>query len=167
MRFQPGYVPKNKNSIEALWASAEPFDGPLDTPCMLLPRKPKPHGYVDVRIGGKPKKAHRVLYEALVGPVPPGLECDHLCRNRACVNVFEHIEPVPKRINCLRGISPAAQHARKTHCSQGHEFTPENVYIHRRPGSTSRSCRACSRVRGRDRHRRIAAARRAALGGPP
>lgn len=46
-------------------------------------------GYGQINIGGnygKPLKAHRVAYELLVGPVPPNMDLDHICHNRACVN---------------------------------------------------------------------------------
>jgi HNH endonuclease len=47
--------------------------------------------------------AHRRYYELLVGPIPDGLEIDHLCRNRACVNP-DHMEPVTKNENRRRGL---------------------------------------------------------------
>lgn len=87
------------------------------------------------------KRAHRVAYEREVGPIPDGLQLDHLCRNRACVNVA-HLEPVAPRENTLRSpIAPAAMNARKTHCLRGHEFTPENTY----PQPGGRMCRECHR----------------------
>ncbi len=81
-------------------------------------------GYGALRVGGKKGKmidAHRITYETFVGPVPGGLELDHLCRNRKCINL-DHLEPVTKRINGLRGHSVCAENARKTHCKFGHEF---------------------------------------------
>lgn len=86
--------------------------------------------------------AHRWAYEQQVGPIPEGLEIDHLCRNRACVNV-EHLEPVTRRENILRGVSMTAQHARKTHCKQGHPFTPENTYIYVHGRLRQRCCLTC------------------------
>lgn len=86
--------------------------------------------------------AHRLYYERYVGPIPADLEIDHLCRNRACVNPA-HLEPVPKRVNILRGEGVAARFARRTHCSKGHEFTSENTYIN--PTSLARYCRVCLR----------------------
>lgn len=87
--------------------------------------------------------AHRSMYRLMLGPIPPGMELDHLCRNRACCNP-DHLEVVTHRENVLRGDSPAAHHARQTHCVNGHEFTPDNIYSPPRGG---RQCRACKRER--------------------
>lgn len=83
--------------------------------------------------------AHLWLYRELVGPVAPGHELDHLCRNRACVNP-DHLEPVTKRENGLRGYSPAAINARKTRCPKGHEYTDANT---KRGVRGARVCRTC------------------------
>lgn len=78
---------------------------------------------------------HRFAYMALVGPIPLGLELDHLCHNTACVNPG-HLEPVTRAENMRR------RYARMTHCKRGHEFTPENTYT----GVGRRSCRTCQRA---------------------
>ena len=52
---------------------------------------------------GKNLHAHRLAYETLVGPIPDGLESDHLCRNRPCV-CPAHIEPVTHAVNKQRGV---------------------------------------------------------------
>lgn len=88
---------------------------------------------------GESMYAHRLAYEMFVGPIPEGLVIDHLCRNRACVNPA-HLEPVTHVENVMRGVGVAAVNARKTHCKNGHEFTPENTYV--RPGG-DRLCRTC------------------------
>lgn len=103
-------------------------------------------GYGQLEFRGKKYTAHRVVYESAVGEVPPGLVLDHLCRNRACVNP-DHLEPVTHRVNILRGVSPSADHARMTHCTRGHELTPENLYIR---SCGRRACRPCTLQRNRE-----------------
>lgn len=88
-------------------------------------------------------KAHRWLYEHFVKAVPPGLELDHLCRSRACVNPA-HLELVTALENNRRGFGVCARNRRKTHCSRGHLFTSETVIAIK----TGRDCRLCRRVRG-------------------
>ena len=90
---------------------------------------------------GRQASAHRVAYELTHGSIPDGLVLDHLCRTPACVNPA-HLEPVTHRENTLRGTAPTAVNARKTHCANGHEFTPDNTYVTRNGG---RNCRACHR----------------------
>jgi hypothetical protein len=97
-------------------------------------------GYGQLRSRGQGKYAHRVAYELTRGDIPAGLELDHLCRNPSCVNP-DHLEPVTHRENLMRGDSPSARQARKTHCIHGHEFTEANTL---RQGSRRR-CRACLR----------------------
>ena len=92
--------------------------------------------------------AHRMVYELLIGPVADDLVIDHLCRNRGCVNPA-HMEPVTERENILRGEAPSAVNARKTHCLNGHEFSPENIYPSK---DGSRKCRICSRARAARRY---------------
>ena len=73
--------------------------------------------------------------------IPPGLEPDHKCRNRACVN-YEHLEPVTRQVNILRGESPAAVNAKKTHCNNGHPLSGNNLRIE----GGRRRCRQCARA---------------------
>ena len=93
------------------------------------------------RIGNR--AAHRVIYEETVGPVPPGMELDHLCRVRACVNP-EHLEPVTHKENMAR-----SEPAQRTHCPKGHEYTAENTYLQPRTGTLMRSCKECRRATNR------------------
>lgn len=103
------------------------------------------HGYGQIGIYKKPLQyAHRWSYEFHIGPIPLGMSLDHLCRNPSCVRP-EHLEPVTHRENCLRGISPAAMAAKKTHCLRGHEFTKESIYSGK--SAKSRQCKKCYAIR--------------------
>jgi hypothetical protein len=83
--------------------------------------------------------AHRVAYELFVGPIPAGLQIDHLCRVRNCVNPA-HLEPVTPAENMARSV------AARTTCKRGHEFTAENTYSRRNAkGGISRTCKTCRR----------------------
>ncbi|MGI9502698.1 MAG: HNH endonuclease [Geminicoccaceae bacterium] len=97
------------------------------------------------------KPAHRVSYEALVSAIPEGLELDHLCRVRCCVNPI-HLEPVTTRTNNLRGNGIAAMNALKTHCPRGHPYSGEHLYVCSRG---HRHCRTCGRERALHRMRRL------------
>lgn len=100
---------------------------------------------------GKTLLSHRASYETFVGPVPPGLTIDHLCRNPACVNP-EHLEPVTQRENALRGIGITAINSKKTTCLRGHALAGENLKIKvGRDKGLRRTCRQCSREQQRER----------------
>jgi hypothetical protein len=102
-----------------------------------------PQGYGGIRIDGKHRGAHRVVYEMLVGPIPTGLELDHLCRVRHCVNP-DHLEPVSHRENMRRSWAPTGRQVRQTHCKWGHALTPENLVRHGVKRG-KRMCLTCSR----------------------
>lgn len=104
-------------------------------------------GYGRIAVGGgKRKLAHRFSYELLVGPIPVGLQIDHVkargCTSLACVNPA-HLEPVTARENLLRSSGVTAKNANKTACHRGHAYTEENTEISR---TGSRGCRTCRRA---------------------
>lgn len=95
-------------------------------------------GYGQVNYQYTIHKAHRWSYEQLVGEIPDGFELDHLCRIRNCVNP-DHLEPVPKSVNVLRGYGLGAKWARRTHC---HNCGGDD-WVARSDGG--RRCRPCTR----------------------
>lgn len=108
------------------------------------------YGYGQAWWNGGRVKAHRLVYELLVADIADGLQIDHLCRNRCCVNP-QHLEPVTRRVNIQRGESPAGQHSRATHCPQGHPYHGDNLYV--RPSNNGRECRTCRRAKTAGRRR--------------
>lgn len=90
--------------------------------------------------------AHRFAYEDIKGPVPADRVLDHLCRNPICVNP-DHLEIVTWTENMLRGVSPAAQNKRKTHCKRGHELAPDNLNPYYLERGGRRSCLQCEKIR--------------------
>lgn len=122
--------------------------------------KPTAQGYGQTLLGladsaklfGSPARkrvlAHRLSWLLTNGPIPDGLQLDHVCRVKLCVRPeLPHLEPVTRRENILRGESPMAVNARKTHCVHGHEYTPENTVI----DGMYRRCRQCRRDNLRER----------------
>jgi len=102
-------------------------------------------GYGHVRILKELKLAHRVSYEIHRGPIPGGLELDHLCRVRCCVNPA-HLEPVTSVVNTARGKLAEvtrARYARITHCPRGHAYAEPNL---RYAPNGARYCLACRNI---------------------
>ncbi|WP_187280760.1 HNH endonuclease signature motif containing protein [Microbispora sp. CSR-4] len=121
----------------------------------------KPNGYGQLfTIGSADKRssllAHRAAYELYFGPIPDGLQLDHLCRVRHCVNPA-HLEPVTGQENTLRSpYTMASKWASRTHCGNGHEFTPENTRWKKRsddPTKKFRRCRACEKQQRKNRRK--------------
>ena len=145
-------------SVVRFWAKVDKSGD-----CWLWTAAVDPRGYG--AFGGPNHRrvfAHRVAYELLKGPIPQGLELDHLCRQPSCVNP-DHLEPVTHAENVRRGECGSHQRA-KTHCPHGHEYTPENT-VHTKEGW--RTCRTCKRISNRKAKARAKAAAKPLGSGRP
>jgi len=114
------------------------------TPCWMWQGCILHDGYGVIGVNRRQERVHRISYSEARGPIPSGQVIDHLCRTRACANP-EHLEAVTNRENILRGTSPSARHARKTHCPRGHPYSGENLMTEIKNGRPSRRCRECKR----------------------
>lgn len=116
------------------------------------PRMAKGYGITKVgsRLDGTyAQLVHRIVYERMVGPIPVGLQIDHLCTIKHCVNP-EHLDPVTNAENARR------RGERMTHCRRGHPRTPEHS---RRVKSGAIQCITCEREQAKARRARIAQGR--------
>lgn len=114
------------------------------TDCWEWQRGLDKDGYGQLTINTKKIKPHRFSYELYKGKIPEGLEIDHLCRNRKCVNP-NHLELVTHQENIKRGdkTNLGLYNKVKTHCKRGHEFNKENSYFYK----TQRMCKICLTIR--------------------
>ncbi len=120
-----------------------------DTGCWTWTGYLMAKGYACICWRGRNWLVHRAVYTKLVGPIPEGLQIDHLCENKACCNPM-HLEPVTNYENGIRTGTNFTANALKTHCPHGHEYTPENTLM--RPQSMGRPgwgrfCKTCQSER--------------------
>jgi hypothetical protein len=162
---------RTSSDEERFWAKVTK-DGPVPAsrpdlgPCWVWTAGKRWNGYghFNFNRAGQPPStvAHKFAYETLVGPVPDGLQLDHLCRVRHCVNPA-HLEPVPQVVNIFRGEAFSAQNRRKTHCSKGHPFDGANTaWRQRHDGRWHRRCKTCHRAA----QRALKARKRGTASGP-
>lgn len=115
-----------------------------DGECLRWTGSHNPKGYGQVCHEGRVLDVHRAAHELWVGPIPDGLEVDHVaargCRHRDCVEPA-HLEAVTHAENLRRK-------AEITHCPRGHEFSEANTrWATNDRGYRVRKCRACPRER--------------------
>ncbi len=120
--------------------------------CWLWTGARSTSGYARLRVDGRSVDVHRWAYGLFVGPIPDGLQLDHLCRVRHCVRP-SHLEPVTQVENMRRGRGIGVRNSLKTHCPQGHEYTPDNTLNE----GGARRCRICrARTKQRSYRRMVA-----------
>jgi hypothetical protein len=111
-----------------------------NTGCWLWNGAIRDDGYAYTNRCGVKKSVHRLAYELEYGPIPDGLQIDHLCRVRCCCNPA-HLEAVTHKTNMERVPRNhfGSANRSKTHCLRGHELTGDNLRVYR----GVRSCRRC------------------------
>jgi hypothetical protein len=155
------YGPRD-DPVARFWHYAGPHDdpdacwtwtGPTVDSCRERGRRTKHvYGELNIQVDGRQTKqrAHRFAYELLVGPIPPGLQLDHTCRNTLCVNP-RHLEPVTNKVNTDRGEAAEVNRVRllaMTVCGRGlHSLSGDNLGQDDR----QRWCKACKADRARER----------------
>jgi hypothetical protein len=105
--------------------------------CWLWKGATRENGYGAVGLGSC---VHRIAYEWMVGPIPSGMDIDHLCRVRNCVNPF-HLEPVTRSEN-VRRAALYGPFALRRYCRRGHALSARTVWT--RPFDGQTVCRLCN-----------------------
>jgi hypothetical protein len=109
--------------------------GTLPEECVVWPGCKDRDGYGTLKCDGRMQRAHRAAFEIAYHQIPDGLQIDHLCRNRSCVNP-RHLDLVSLVENTRRGYWGT-----RTACKWGHAYTPQNTLIY--PSRRGRRCRTC------------------------
>ncbi len=130
--------------VDRFWAKVNK-NGPLPEyapdlgNCWLWTAYHRSDGYGQFRESPRTVRVHRWAYEQEYGPIPDGLQLDHLCRVHSCVKP-SHLEAVTAAENSQRGETGLHQRI-KIYCPQGHPYDEENTYV----SQGRRECRTCNR----------------------
>lgn len=125
--------------------------------CLIWQGAKNSRGYSCIGVGGKSQSGHRVAYELYYGPIPAGLQIDHGCYVRACVNPL-HLEAVTAKVNTQRAVPRKLGQARvagvHATCRKGHAIEGENLYV---DAKGRRVCLACKNENSRLSQNRVRA----------
>lgn len=144
LKYRKRQAPRGLSMEEYFWQRVNE-DGPIPEkrpdlgPCWLWTGNISGNGYGRICYQSKIILAHNFSFVLNGGVLDPNLERDHLCDNKPCVNP-DHIQQTTQIVNTLRGTSPPAKNARKTHCDKGHEITGTRM----NKGIESRYCLTCN-----------------------
>jgi hypothetical protein len=116
----------------------------FSTDCWLWTGTTNGTGYAKVYANGRLRVVHELIWELANGPKPAGMDLDHLCEVKHCINP-DHLEPVTRQENLRRA---SKGNFRKTHCPKGHEYTTDNILPNKRG---KRNCKTCHRLREQQR----------------
>lgn len=125
----------------------------LNGPCHIFRGYKDKRGYGRVYSRETTSLVHKYVWEQLNGPVPDGLELDHQCMVKSCCNP-NHLRAVTHKVNSTENVKGASWQINimKTHCPQGHEYTPENTRV--RHAKHGRECKTCARISKQARKKR-------------
>lgn len=123
----------------------------LEGPCHVFRGRKDGRGYGRIVTNGT-SLVHKYKWEQANGPVPPGFELDHQCMNKGCCNE-KHLRVVTHKVNAMENVVGAGWQINraKTHCPQGHEYTPENTWVYK----SGRHCKACTVIHKQRRRERL------------
>lgn len=136
-------------NVERFWVKVDRSES-----CWMWTAATNAYGYGYFRTPAGTRVAHRIAYELLVGPIPDGLQLDHLCRSRRCVNP-QHLDPVTQAENLRRGLQGALRQP-SAKCPKDHDYgdgTQKTATGRRR---LCRTCRRATQQRYEDRKRNAA-----------
>lgn len=150
----PFYLQTTESDRARFWAKVDktPGHGPWGN-CWLWTSNAQGIGYGLFKWQRNNILAHVMSYRMVQGEVPLGLEVNHMCHTRGCVNP-DHLEAITHIENVRKGLT---HNAVKTHCSKGHEFSPANTRVRTIRGKFYK--RVCAECEKPAKHRYYLAAR--------